>query len=96
MRLIYAQDLTLCVTDNGVGIDPAIVNQGKEGHFGLLGIRERTARIGGKLSITGSKDSGTEVKLVVPGRIIFRDPTTMLFKRITAIFRGKDKVKNLE
>lgn len=96
VKLIYTQDLTLCVTDNGVGIGPAIVNHGKEGHYGLLGIRERAARIGGKLSITSSQDSGTEVKLLVPGRIIFRDPTTRLFQRITAIFRGKDKGEILD
>lgn len=72
VKLIYAKDLTLCVTDDGIGIDPAFLDRGKEGHYGLLGMRERATRIGGQLNITSSKDAGTEVKLVIPGRIIFR------------------------
>jgi nitrate/nitrite-specific signal transduction histidine kinase len=35
-------------------------------------MRERAARIGGKLRIVSSVDSGTEVSLVIPGRIAFR------------------------
>jgi len=35
------------VRDNGVGIDPALVEKGKPGHFGLQEMRERVARIGG-------------------------------------------------
>jgi signal transduction histidine kinase len=47
----YAHDLTLRVSDNGVGIDPVIADRGKNGHFGLQGMRERAARIGGKLTL---------------------------------------------
>lgn len=72
MEISYAQDLTLRVKDNGVGIDPLVVDNGKDGHFGLQGMRERTARIGGKLSVLSSPATGTEIKLVVPGSIIFR------------------------
>ena len=43
------------------------------GHYGLQGMRERAARIGGKLRIVSSVDSGTEVSLVIPGRIAFRE-----------------------
>jgi signal transduction histidine kinase/ligand-binding sensor domain-containing protein len=92
VRLAYAQDLTLHVTDNGVGIDPIVLDEGKNGHYGLLGMRERAARIAARLSITSSKDSGTDVKLVVPGRIIFHDRAPMLFQRIAAVFRRKGKV----
>ena len=72
VELGYAQDLALRIRDNGAGIDPAVLHGGKEGHFGLEGMRERAARIGGKLTIASSPASGTEVKLVVPGGIIFR------------------------
>jgi len=71
VELRYANDLALRVADNGTGIDPAIVNRGKDGHFGLQGMRERAARIGGKLNLMSSSNSGTEVKLVVPGGIVF-------------------------
>jgi signal transduction histidine kinase len=72
VELSYANDLALRVSDSGTGIDPAIADTGKEGHFGLQGMRERAARIGGKLTIVSSTNSGTEIKLMVPGNIIFR------------------------
>ena len=72
VELRYADDLALRVSDNGIGIDPAIADRGKDGHFGLQGMRERAARIGSKLTLTSSSASGTEIKLVVPGSIIFR------------------------
>jgi signal transduction histidine kinase len=72
VELRYARDLTLRVDDNGTGIDPAIADRGKDGHFGLQGMRERAARIGGKLTLRSSSRSGTEIRLMVPGGIIFR------------------------
>jgi signal transduction histidine kinase/ligand-binding sensor domain-containing protein len=72
VELTYAEDLVLRIRDNGVGIDPAIVKEGKEGHFGLQGMRERARRIMAKLTVETSKVSGTEIKLIVPGSIIYR------------------------
>ena len=72
IELKYAQDLTLRVGDNGIGIDPVIINRGREGHFGLQGMRERAARIGGKVVMVSSPESGTHITVVVPGNIIFR------------------------
>ena len=66
--LKYGQDLAISVGDNGVGIPESIINGGTDGHYGLQGMRERAARIGGKLRIVSSVDSGTEVSLVIPGR----------------------------
>jgi signal transduction histidine kinase/ligand-binding sensor domain-containing protein len=70
VTLQYAQDLSLRVRDNGVGIDQHVLDQGRSGHFGLQGMRERAARIGGRLTVLTSADSGTEVNVVVPGNII--------------------------
>jgi glucose-6-phosphate-specific signal transduction histidine kinase len=39
--LRYANDLSLRIEDNGVGIDPAFSEEGRPGHFGLQGMRER-------------------------------------------------------
>ncbi len=74
--LKYGQDLAISVGDNGVGIPESIINGGPDGHYGLQGMRERAARIGGKLRIVSSVDSGTEVSLVIPGRIAFRGTGT--------------------
>jgi signal transduction histidine kinase len=73
VELTYAEDLILRVRDNGVGIPPSIVSQGKEGHFGLRGMRERALRIMSKLAVETSRASGTEIKLMVPGSIIYRE-----------------------
>lgn len=69
--LTYGRNLTLRVKDNGAGIDPVVADQGKQGHFGLQGMRERAARIGGTFILTSSPDVGTKIRLVVPGNIIF-------------------------
>jgi signal transduction histidine kinase len=90
VELRYARDLTLRVGDNGTGIDSAVADRGKDGHFGLQGMRERAARIGGKLTLGSSSNSGPEIKLIVPGGIIFRKTVPVrrsFFKRIRAIFR---------
>jgi ligand-binding sensor domain-containing protein/two-component sensor histidine kinase len=71
VTLEYAHDLTLRISDNGAGIDSAVVEKGKDGHFGLRGMRERAERIGSKFTLVSSTDSGTVITLVVPGRIAF-------------------------
>ena len=89
VELVYGQDLLLRVTDNGKGIEPAIAAEGKRGHFGLQGMRERAARIGAKLNIVTSTASGTEVSLAVPGRSVFRGGHSSLqsiFERMKAHF----------
>ena len=72
VALECAHDLTLRVNDNGVGIDAATLEAGKEGHFGLHGMRERAERSGAKLTITSAPGSGTLVTVIVPGRIAYR------------------------
>jgi signal transduction histidine kinase len=86
ITLTYAQDLTLRVSDNGSGIEAAVLTEGKEGHFGLQGMRERAERIGSKFTLVSSPGSGTEMTLVVPGNIIFRKPSTTRFARLKIFF----------
>ena len=76
VELSYGHDLSLRISDNGAGIDPDTVNRGKSGHFGLQGMRERAARIMGKLSIESSPGSGAVIALTVPGGIIYRKVKT--------------------
>jgi signal transduction histidine kinase/ligand-binding sensor domain-containing protein len=89
VELVYGQDLLLRVRDNGKGIEPAIVQSGKKGHFGLQGMRERAGRIGAKLNLVTSAARGTEVSLTVPGRSVFRRGHSSLqsiFARMRARF----------
>jgi signal transduction histidine kinase len=84
VELRYVQDLDLRIRDNGIGIDPAVIERGKKGHFGLQGMRERAARIGAKLTLGSNGASGTEIKLVVPGGIVFK---TVRSERTSALSR---------
>ena len=66
VRLAYDRDaLRLTVQDDGRGF-PSGADAGLErpGHFGLAGMRERAARIGGQLNLR-SGDQGTTVTLCV-------------------------------
>lgn len=72
VELKYAQDLSVHVKDDGAGIAPEVAANGKQGHFGLKGMRERAAQMGAKLTIDSSPDSGTEIMLVVPGNLVYR------------------------
>lgn len=49
--------LTLIIADNGRGFDPASPSNG----LGLLGMRERAARLGGELNIESQLGKGTKV-----------------------------------
>jgi signal transduction histidine kinase/ligand-binding sensor domain-containing protein len=86
VELIYTHDLFLRVKDNGTGIDAAIREKGKEGHFGLQGMRERAARIGSKLVVGNPPEGGTEVTLSVPGHMIFRKPEPTVAKKLKQFF----------
>ena len=61
------RQLRVRLRDDGIGIDADVLRQeGREGHFGLRGMRERTKGIGGKLEIWSEQGAGTEVELIVP------------------------------
>ena len=66
-----ARGLRVTVSDNGNGIDPAILQSGRDGHWGLPGMRERTERIGGRISLSSSATAGTQVELSIPAHIAF-------------------------
>lgn len=59
------RQVELRVRDNGRGFDVEAASQGHGGHYGLLGIRERAAQIGGELTLSSSPGQGTEVKVRV-------------------------------
>src|SRR5882724_9043847 len=61
----------ILVRDNGCGIDPHVLNSGREGHWGLSGMRERAERIGARLRVLSRTDAGTEIELSVPSRMAF-------------------------
>jgi hypothetical protein len=58
----------LRIENDGVGIDPETLASGRDGHFGLKGMRDRPLRCGGVLEIGRAAASGTSVVLRVPAR----------------------------
>jgi signal transduction histidine kinase/ligand-binding sensor domain-containing protein len=90
VTLSYGRNVTLRVADDGVGMEAAVAEAGKEGHFGLRGMRERAARIGGTLSMTSAPGAGAVVVVTVPGRAIFRKGLTGLTARIRSMLSGTD------
>jgi signal transduction histidine kinase/ligand-binding sensor domain-containing protein len=60
------RELKVIVRDDGRGMDRSVVRRGREGHFGLHGMRERAQLIGGKLTFRSRVNAGTEVELTVP------------------------------
>jgi len=60
------------VRDNGCGIEPEVLKSGRDGHWGLAGMRERAVRIGGQLEISSSATAGTDVQLSIPGGVAFQ------------------------
>ena len=67
-EILYEErQLRLRVRDDGNGLDPAVVRgEGRPGHFGLHGMRERATLIGARLDVWSKLHSGTEVELTVP------------------------------
>jgi signal transduction histidine kinase len=66
-----ASQLRVLVRDDGCGIGVQVLQSGRDGHWGLSGMRERADRIGAKLRVLSQSGSGTEVELCVPGSIAF-------------------------
>lgn len=85
VALRYGHDLCIVVRDNGVGMNPAIADHGTNGHFGLQGMKERAARIRGKLTIVSCASSGTEVSLTVPGTIAYSSEKPAFILRIRLV-----------
>src|SRR5215216_2537418 len=58
------RSVRLSVRDNGRGFDAK--GQIADGHFGLIGMRERAEQIGGLLTIHSAKERGTQITVDVP------------------------------
>ncbi len=71
-----AKRFRFLVRDNGCGIEPGVLQSGREGHWGLPGMRERAERIGGELRVWSGPSAGTEVELSVPGDTAYRTPAS--------------------
>ncbi len=58
-------ELRLLVRDDGCGFHPNGADASKDGHFGILGIRERTQSIHGIMSLRSHPGQGTEILVTI-------------------------------
>lgn len=72
VELFYERKhLRICIRDDGRGMESSMAAEGRDGHFGLLGMRERAKRIRGRLTVWSRVGAGTEVSLIVPARMAY-------------------------
>ena len=54
------------VTDDGCGFDPSACPGPADGHFGIVGIRERITELQGTFDLSASRTSGTRIRIRLP------------------------------
>ena len=70
----------------GVVFHPKILEQGRPGHYGLPGMRERAKQVGGKVDIWSAEGAGTEIEFSIAASIAYgTSPGRTLFH----VFRKK-------
>ena len=73
VEIAYGEaQFSIRVRDDGIGLDPNIVDRGeRRGHWGLPGMRERADSFGGRLNVWSEHGAGTEVEVIIPARIAY-------------------------
>jgi len=69
----YGDDaLRMRFVDDGIGMDESILRSGRrQGHWGLLGMKERVEKLGGRLSLRSQPMDGTEVVVFLPASVAY-------------------------
>ncbi len=62
----HVDKVTLQIKDDGKGFTPGHCAGPNDGHFGLLGMSERTKRLGGNIVVTSAPDRGTIIHIELP------------------------------
>ena len=70
-----AAHLRVAVRDDGRGIDPHVLQGGRDGHWGLPECASVPERIGAKLKLWSRLNAGTEVELLVPHDVAYQQPS---------------------
>jgi ligand-binding sensor domain-containing protein/signal transduction histidine kinase len=84
------KQLKLLVRDDGRGIEPEVLAAGRQGHWGISGMRERAEVIGASLKLFSRAGAGTEIELSVPGRIAYELNSSQRSRRwFGRVFRGR-------
>lgn len=60
------ENFEMTVMDDGVGIDPKVLNERKQSHVGLSIMRERAQKVNARIEIESDIDQGTTIRLILP------------------------------
>jgi ligand-binding sensor domain-containing protein/signal transduction histidine kinase len=91
-----SRNLRVTIRDNGCGIHGEVLKTGREGHWGLAGMRERAEKTGGRLEVSSAVNAGTEVELSIPGPLAFQHASTRQFWSWFGRFDAHKRAKNVE
>lgn len=69
-----AEAIRIRIEDDGRGFDPSTAPAGPGSHMGLTGMRERAAKISGRLEVRSQSGAGTTVEVTAPLRPTRRSP----------------------
>lgn len=75
-------ELRLSLRDDGLGIEPSVLIDGaRSGHWGLIGMRERAAKLGAHLDFWSKPGAGTEIELSLASEIAYASTPVSFFGR---------------
>ena len=60
------EQFEMTVMDDGIGIDPKVLEERKQSHVGLSIMRERAQKVKAHIEIESELDQGTTVRLILP------------------------------
>jgi signal transduction histidine kinase len=67
VRLLFGLSaIRLDIQDDGCGFEPALPCLAADGHFGILGMRERMEQIWGSLEVASNPGNGTTITAHFP------------------------------
>jgi signal transduction histidine kinase len=85
VRITYGKNaFVVSCRDDGKGLDPMLLSaDGRPGHWGLIGMKERATKIGSKFECISSTSNGTRITVTVPANQAYgvRSPIMRLLLR---------------
>jgi len=72
VEINYGVDrMDMVIRDNGIGISQEMLANGRKGHWGLSGMRERAQNVGGELTIQTDLGEGTQIVVTMPAKVAY-------------------------
>jgi ligand-binding sensor domain-containing protein/signal transduction histidine kinase len=88
--------LDVSIRDNGVGIGAEMAREGRLGHFGLQGMRERVARLRATLQLAGRPGEGTRADFSIAASVAFEGRSRRASARGLADSRSSERDTSAE